>query len=47
MDISNIININNINIVIGSSEFTLDHGKSKKFQKNIYFYFIDYTKASL
>ena len=29
MDISNIINTNNINIVIGSSEFTLDHWKSK------------------
>ena len=23
----------------------LDHGKSKKFQKNIYFCFIDYVKA--
>ena len=30
MDISNIISTNNINIVIGSSEFTLDHGKSKR-----------------
>ena len=24
---------------------SLDHGKSKEFQKNIYFCFIDYTKA--
>ena len=30
---------------ISNCQHLLDHQKSKKFQKNIYFCFIDYTKA--